>query len=149
MIKRWLPIFLAVVGCVIMVFKVDWAKTWNYLQATNIAWCFGGLAGLLIKNYIKGVRWSYLLKMQGKNYPSWDCFLVYMSGIMWGNVTPGRAGEFSKVLYVQRDLKMSLGSSMASIMIDRVFDLYLLLFLGCLGILLNPIPDHPLLIDAV
>ncbi len=103
----------------------------------------------LMMIYIKGIRWSYLIKMQGHHYSVWNCFLIYMSTLAMGNLTPGRAGDFAKILYLNKDLKFSTGTSMASTLVDRVFDLYLLLILGCVGILAYPMPIDPNLIKAV
>ncbi len=61
-----------------------------------------------------------------------------------GNLTPGRAGDFAKVFYLKQDLKLSTGKGITSVLVDRVFDLYLLLVLGGLGILLNPMPTDRL-----
>jgi hypothetical protein len=93
--------------------------------------------------YIKGIRWSYLLKMQGQNYSVWNCFLIYMGSLFWGNVTPGRAGDFIKIFYLQEDLKLPMGKAMPSVLVDRVFDLYILLILGGAGLLVNPMPVDP------
>ena len=44
---------------------------------------------------------------------------------------------------MNKDLGFSTGKSMASVLVDRVFDLYLLLILGGLGIMMNPMPVDP------
>ena len=103
----------------------------------------------LVMIYFKGIRWSYLIRMQGGRYSIWNCFLIYMSTLAIGNVTPGRAGDFAKVFYLKKDLNFSLGKSTANVLLDRVFDLYLLLLLGCAGILIYPMPLDPNLIKAV
>ncbi len=149
MFKRIFPVLLAVLCFIPLLFKVDWSKTWDYLRGTDPIYCIAGLAFLLLMIYIKGIRWSYLLKMQGATYSVWNCFLIYMSTLMMGNFTPGRAGDFAKVLYLQKDLKFSLGKSMSSTLVDRVFDLYSLLLLGCIGILAYPMPLDANLINAV
>lgn len=149
MFKRVLPVLLAILFFIPVILKVDWVKTWGYLQNTNISLCMAGLACLLIMIYIKGIRWSYLIKMQGHHYSVWNCFLIYMSTLALGNFTPGRAGDFAKILYLNKDLKFSTGTSMASTLVDRVFDLYLLLILGCVGILAYPMPIDPNLKKAV
>lgn len=149
MFKRYLPVLLAVLFFIPVVLKVDWPKTWVYLKNTDILLCAAGLGCLLIMIYIKGIRWSYLIKMQGKTYSVWNCFLIYMATLAMGNFTPGRAGDFAKILYLNKDLKFSTGTSMSSTLVDRVFDLYLLLILGCVGILTYPMPIDPNLIKAV
>lgn len=149
MFKRYVPFLLAIVFFTPVVLSVDWLKTWSYLKTTNTALCFAALGFFLVMIYIKGIRWSYLIKMQGHHYSVWNCFLVYMSTLAMGNVTPGRAGDFAKILYLNKDLKFSTGTSMANTLVDRVFDLYLLLILGCVGILAYPMPIDPNLKKAV
>lgn len=149
MFKRVFTILLTVVLCIFIGVKTNWVQTWGYLSTTNIPLCLAALGFLLLMIYIKGIRWSFLIKMQGKHYSVWNCFLIYMSTLMMGNFTPGRAGDFAKILYLNKDLKFSTGTSMASTLVDRVFDLYLLLILGGIGILSYPMPIDPNLIKAV
>jgi uncharacterized protein (TIRG00374 family) len=149
MFKRYFTILLTVVLCVFIGVKTNWVQTWDYLRTTNIPLCVAALGFLLVMIYIKAIRWSFLIKMQGKDYSVWNCFLIYMSTLAMGNFTPGRAGDFAKILYLNKDLKFSTGTSMASTLVDRVFDLYLLLILGGIGILSYPMPIDPNLIKAV
>jgi uncharacterized protein (TIRG00374 family) len=143
---------VVLVGIVLFIFilsKVNIADTWALLRNANLNLCFAALATLLLMVYLKGIRWSYLLKMQGYHYSIWNCFLIYMGTLFWGNVTPGRAGDFMKILYLKEDLNLSVGTGMTSVLVDRVFDLYLLLILGSLGILYNPHSIDPRLIQLV
>jgi uncharacterized protein (TIRG00374 family) len=149
MFKRLFPFFLGIVCFALIFNKIDWPKTWGYLKTTNVSLCVAAIACLILMIYIKGIRWSYLIKMQGRHYSVWNCFLIYMSTLTMGNFTPGRAGDFAKILYLNKDLKFSTGTSMASTLVDRVFDLYLLLILGGIGILAYPMSIDPNLIKAV
>jgi hypothetical protein len=147
--KRLLPVLAGLVLFAIVFRHVDWTKTWEYLRTADLFLCLAALACYLVMIYFKGIRWSYLIRMQGARYSVWDCFLVYMSTLALGNLTPGRAGDFAKVFFLNKDLKFSSGTSMASVLVDRVFDLYLLLILGCAGILIYPMPLDANLIKAV
>lgn len=118
-------------------------ETLYILKDANWLLCFLALIILVVMTYLRGVRWSYLLKMQGYEYSAWNCFLVYMVSMFWGNVTPGRAGDFVKVLYLKQDVKAPIGTGMASVLVDRVLDLYLLLVMGGLGLWINPMPTDP------
>ncbi len=149
MIKRLLLIVVGVALFVFILSKVDLPKILAQLKETNLLFCLGTLATFLIMIFLKGIRWSYLLRMQGYRYSVWNCFLIYMGSLYWGNITPGRAGDFMKVLYLKEDLNLSMGTGMTSVLVDRVFDLYLLLILGCLGILIYPMPADPHLIQLV
>ena len=61
-------------------------------------------------------------------------FLIYMSSLYIGFLTPGRLGEFVKVLYLTNDKKISIGAGFSSVLTDRLFDLYLLIILGFIGV---------------
>jgi uncharacterized protein (TIRG00374 family) len=129
--------------------KVDLPSTLALLKQANWLLCVAAIFAFVGMIYLKAIRWSYLLKMQGFHYSVWNCFLVYMTSMYWGNITPGRAGDFIKVLYLKEDLSHSMGLGMTSVLVDRVFDLYILLILGCLGILIYPMPADPRLIQLV
>ncbi|HUO58111.1 MAG TPA: lysylphosphatidylglycerol synthase transmembrane domain-containing protein [bacterium] len=143
--KRYLPIALGLLLFVLVIrlWKISLADTLVMLQHSDWRLLILSLVTFIVMTYFKGIRWSFLLRMQGATYSIWNCFLIYMATLYLGNVTPGRAGDFAKVFYLNKDLNYSTGKSMASVLVDRVFDLYLLLILGGMGILLNPMPDDP------
>jgi len=141
--KRLLVIVVAIGLLALSLKGVKLHETLEILKGANWLLCFLALVILVFMTYLRGVRWSYLLKMQGYQYSAWNCFLVYMVSMFWGNVTPGRAGDFVKVLYAKQDVKAPIGSGMASVLVDRVLDLYLLLVMGGLGLWINPMPTDP------
>src|SRR5579872_3643640 len=148
----WKKLLVVVIGIGLFVFvlmNVDREKTFDIMKGADWKLCALSLVALVGMTYIRGGRWSFLLKMQGYTYSVWNGFLVYMVSMYWGNITPGRAGDFVKILYLKEDLKVSTGSGMASILVDRVFDLYILLILGCVGILIYPMPSDPHLVQLV
>jgi uncharacterized protein (TIRG00374 family) len=152
-LQRFLPTLITLLGLGFVVyflaFKVSLKEIGAYLRNGNLGLMGLSLLLILVMVLLKGVRWSYLLKMQGVSYPVWDSYLIYMGSLFWGTVTPGRMGDFMKVLYLKRDRKMGLGLGMSSVLVDRVFDLYILLILGCLGLLLHPLPDNPNMVKGV
>jgi len=75
-----------------------------------------------------------MLGAQSIEYNLKDSFTVYLAGIYAGIVTPGRLGEFLKAVYLKSDKGVSLSKGMSSVLVDRLFDLYLLIILGLIGI---------------
>lgn len=138
--KRLLVIAIGLGLFVLVLANVQLQKTWDILKQTDWWYCALSLAVLIGAIFLRAIRWSYLLRMQGYAYSAWNSFLVYMTSMYWGNITPGRAGDFVKILYLKEDLALPTGKGMASVLVDRVLDLYLLLILGGLGILTNPMP---------
>lgn len=144
-VLHYLPVIIGILLFVLVIrmWKVSLSDTLAMLRQSDLRLLLLALFTYLAMVYVKGIRWSYLLRMQGASYSVWNCFLIYMGTLYLGNVTPGRVGDFAKVFYLKQDLKFSIGRGMASVLLDRVFDLYLLLVLGGLGILMNPMPEDP------
>ena len=84
--------------------------------------------------FVKSYRWHYLLKQQEIHYSPVQSFLVYMRGLYFGFITPSRLGEFVKTLYLKSDKGISISKGFSSVLLDRLFDLYLLIILGFIGI---------------
>lgn len=148
----WKNIVMGLVGAglfLLVLLHINIPQTWAILKGANLLDCLLALAALVFMIYVKGFRFSYLLRMQGHPYSVWNGFLVYMVSMFWGNVTPGRAGDFVKVLYLKEDLSLPIGWGMSSVLVDRVLDLYLLLVLGGLGVLLYPMPIDPISVKMV
>lgn len=95
------------------------------------------ILGILLTPFVllaKAWRWNYLKKNQGINYRLIDSTLMYSVGTAIGLLTPGRIGEVSKITYLKND-GYSTGKSLVSVVIDRLLDLFFLIFFGYLGII--------------
>jgi len=147
--KRLLSVVIGILLFALILRNVNIPDTLVLLKKADWLLLLFALLLALVMVYLKGVRWSFLLRMQGASYSVWNCFLIYMATLYLGNLTPGRAGDFAKIFYLNKDLNFSTGKSMTSVLLDRVFDLYLLLILGCVGILTYPMPVDPTLIKSV
>ena len=84
--------------------------------------------------FFKSFRWNFLLKQQNINYYPVQSFMIYMSSLYVGFITPGRVGEFLKALYLKSDKGISISKGFSSVLVDRLFDVYLLIILGFIGI---------------
>jgi uncharacterized protein (TIRG00374 family) len=80
----------------------------------------------------KAARWKRILSLQGIKAPFSDLYQVYMAGFYLGAVTPGRAGELIKYLYV-RQRGNELGVSLFGTVFDRLLDLFFVVIVGYIG----------------
>ncbi|MBC8414228.1 MAG: flippase-like domain-containing protein [Nitrospira sp.] len=85
---------------------------------------------------LRAMRWHYLVRGV-KNIPARDLFSPLMIGFM-GNLLPARAGEFIRAFMLTKKSGMSFTSSFATIFIERLFDLLMLIILMICGIYLLP-----------
>jgi hypothetical protein len=83
----------------------------------------------------KSLRWQSLMRSQHIQYTATDAYFAYFGSIFIGFLTPGRLGEFVKALHVSRDCDVSLARAFSSVLVDRLYDLYLLLIVGSAALL--------------
>ncbi len=126
--------YLGVLFLILILTNIDVKLLLKYLSNINPFLCLLVLVLNVPQFFIKSLRWNQLLKQQKIIYPAFDTFQIYISSIFIGFITPGRLGEFLKVVYLKSDKDVSLSKGMSSVLVDRLFDLYLLIILGLLGI---------------
>jgi glycosyltransferase 2 family protein len=83
-------------------------------------------------------RWRRLLDNQHIPFSFRDAARAYFSTYYIGIVTPGRAGELLKILYVRKKTAATLGSGMVSVVLDRMLDILTLVGLAAFGLVLIP-----------
>lgn len=119
---------------IIILAKIDFRRLILNFSGLNILHLVFVNLIILPTLFIKAFRWYYLLHLQGIDYSIRGSVISYLGGIYAGIVTPGRAGEAIKAVYLKTDKGVPLIEGLASIIIDRLFDLYLLFLLGAVGI---------------
>lgn len=86
-----------------------------------------GLMALLLK----GVRLRYVGESLGLELNLWQGIKYQVIAISLASVTPGRAGEFSKIFLLARNQRDKLALGTLAVIVERVFDL---LALGLLAL---------------
>jgi uncharacterized protein (TIRG00374 family) len=84
---------------------------------------------------VKTIRWQGILRAQAIRFALWPALLAYFSSLFIGFLTPGRLGEFSRALHIQRDQDIPFAQAVSSVLADRLFDLYALLSVGSAALL--------------
>lgn len=82
------------------------------------------LNGLVV--HLKVVRWRLLLARSGYRYPLGRAWLAFLASAYVALLTPGRVGDVLRVRYLKRDLGVPYAEGLASVVMDRFCDLYVL-----------------------
>ncbi len=118
-----------IIGILILILilkGVDFHKIFNNYAKLNLAH-FGLISLLILPTiFFKAYRWRYLLSLQGVNYSLVNSLLAYLGGIYAGIITPGKVGEAIKAMYLKIDKGLSFSEGMATVVMDRLFDLCLI-----------------------
>lgn len=117
-----------------IIYKIDLSKLLDCINNVK----FSYVTIILLLNFVlvftKALRWNSILKIQQVRLTLTDSFLIYYSGLFFGVISPGRLGEFVKILYLKVEKGGSLIKGILSTLIDRLFDIYVLIILGIIGI---------------
>lgn len=99
-----------------------------YLRGANYWWIVPGVAVYFFAVWARTWRWHYLLRPL-KPIALSALFPIVCIGYFGNNVYPARAGEVIRAFVLRRNEGISVSASLATIIIERVFDgLVMLLF---------------------
>ncbi len=90
--------------------------------------------------FVRGWRWQLIIKPVGKaGY--WLVFWSSNVGYLLNNVLPFRAGEFIRGVLVAKRSDLSVGSVVATVLVERLFDLVGLGLVFAITLLFYPLPE--------
>ncbi len=129
--KRWKILFGVLVSVVFLWLALQGLEIDDALAAlrgANYWWIVPGVAVYFVAVWARTWRWHYLLRPI-KAVPLRRLFPVVCIGYFGNNVYPARAGEVIRAFVLRRNEGISVSASLATIIIERVFDgLVMLLF---------------------
>jgi len=128
---------LILVGILISVFFLwyslkgtDFGEIGEGLARANFWLCIPLLTAFCTYYWIKAIRWRMLLEPMKKTTAR-EIFSPMMIGFMFNNILPAHLGEFVRMVLGARQLGLRNTQVLATIVLERVFDiLSVVLFLG-------------------
>ena len=118
---------------VIIAYRIDFPQFFVVLKEIDLVLFFSALFLLIPYLFFKLLRWCSILKIQQIEYSPYSIVRIYLSSLFWGVITPGRVGDFTKVIYLKRDFDVPIGKGVSGVFTDRLLDLFFLLFISILG----------------
>ena len=135
--KRLFSKFHRLVGVTIFIlilWNLDLRYILEQFKRMRLEYFLVAVAILVTFHAIKALRWRYILRLQGISYSFIHSYLVYLSGLFVGILTPGRVGDFIKIFYLKAGGVSTIKATFCSL-VDRIADLSFLLFCGLLSLL--------------
>jgi uncharacterized protein (TIRG00374 family) len=130
-VKRWqfwLGIAVSTVFLLWALQGLDLKQVFEYLQRGNYLWLIPSVAVYFLAVLVRTWRWDYLLRPL-KRISIRRLFPVVVIGYMGNNIFPFRIGELLRAYVLKRNEDVSISSSLATIVVERIFDgLTMLLF---------------------
>ena len=95
------------------------------------------LVGAVLLNvpvvHFKVERWRDLLAARGYHYALGRSYAAVLSSLYLGMLTPGRVGDVLRIQYVRREIEVPYAEGLATTLMDRFCDLYVLAAVVALG----------------
>jgi glycosyltransferase 2 family protein len=109
------------------------------LRTANYWWILPGVAVYMVGLWVRAWRWHFTLR-HIKPVPVRDLFPLVCIGYFGNNVYPLRAGEVIRSYGLKRSQDISITSSLATVIIERVFDGLTMLLFVFLALPFAPMP---------
>lgn len=143
--RRWLFLALGFGISAVFVYLalqgLNLRQVWLDMQSANYWWIIPGVAVYFVAVWARTWRWHYLLRPI-KRVRLDKLFPVVVIGYMGNNVYPFRAGEFIRAWVLRRNEGVSISASLATIIVERIFDGLVMLIFVFATLPFAPIPTQ-------
>ncbi|GAB4541744.1 MAG: lysylphosphatidylglycerol synthase transmembrane domain-containing protein [Anaerolineae bacterium] len=142
MFKRWQFWLGAGISALFLLFalrNLHLGDVWETVRTAQYGWIIPGVAVYFFGVWARTWRWDYLLRPV-KRIPLRHLFPVVVIGYMGNNIFPVRAGEVIRAYLLRRREGVSISTSLATILVERVFDGLVMLMFVFIGLPFTPMP---------
>jgi len=144
--KRTLIIILGwIISLVFLYFtfkQIHLDELWTTLTSANYLWVIPNILVVMFAMLYRAYRWQIMLDPI-KHINLHDLFASTMVGFMANNILPLRMGEFIRAYSIGRLGNLSRSASFATIVLERVFDIFTLLLMLAVILIFRLIPLDP------
>ena len=135
--KLWISIIFSLFFVVLILNHIDFEKMKKALETANYMYLPLAVASSLVTNIFRTYRWKYIISPI-KKISTQSLFSGVAIGYMANNLLPARLGEFVRAYIMGKKEGISKSSTLATIVLERIFDgLALLFFLAFISLLFS------------
>jgi hypothetical protein len=120
---------------------INFSQVMQSFRSANYVYIFPILLIIVLVLCFRSYRWGIILEPRIK-YKQWPLFVITAIGFMSISLLPARLGEFTRPFLVKQKSGIRISSTMATIVLERVFDLLTLLLIICVVLLRISLPPE-------
>ena len=139
----WIGIALSAVLVVFLLKGTDFHKLADALQNANYLYCIPmiilGIVAILVRAY----RWQFIMESMHRASMA-NLFSATMIGFMANFVLPARTGEVIRAYLIGKKEHISKSASFATIVVERLFDIFTMLLILIIVLFLASRPGTPI-----
>ena len=136
-----------IIGCLIgLVFlaltgrKVDFSLMWEAFTKVNYWFVLLAVPVIFFSHLLRALRWRYLMDPI-KRVDVASLFSALLIGYMANILMPAHLGELLRAYVLGKKREVSASSTFATIVVERIIDVFALLLLMVFAILVYPFPE--------
>ena len=126
-LQFFVGLLLTLIFLYIALRPVNFSDLLAALRSFNWFWCLPFLAIIWLGFWLRVVRWKYIL-LPTKKFSSSTLFSPLIAGFGLNNLFPARLGEFARAYILYRKSDVPFITGLGTVVIERLFDMLLLLF---------------------
>lgn len=130
---------LIVAMLVVFATRVNWHSTWAAIQDASLSLLLLAALVNLLSLGLKGVRWWIFLRPIGAT-SLWLALKATFAGAGLNNVLVANSGEAARVIFVARAAHITSAKVLATLALERLFELIGYVIMLALAVSLLPLP---------
>ena len=123
--KKLLKLLLHLIGIAILVFLFS-RLDYNQLKETvlNIKpySLILGIILLIVMYSCKALRFKMICNTLGGKISLWVAIKIYLTAVLLSFLTPGRIGDFSKIIFLKKSEILNYNNALVATIADRIWD---------------------------
>jgi uncharacterized protein (TIRG00374 family) len=143
-LKRWqlgIGVLISAVFLWLALRGLQLDTAWADVRAADYVWLLPSIATYFLAVWARTWRWDYMLRPL-KHIPVRRLFPVVVIGYMGNNIYPFRAGEVLRSYVLRRREGVPMGGSLATVIVERVFDGLVMLMFVFAALPFAPLPSQ-------
>jgi uncharacterized protein (TIRG00374 family) len=135
--KRWITLITPLIGLAIFVWIIRGIGFGNVVEIIRAIdprrlLIFPVFTALIL--WVHALRWQYLMRIIGIEYGLWRSAMVWAIGFFGASITPAKVGDALRAYYLSRDIERPFAICFLTVVIDRLFDVIVMLVLGVVAV---------------
>lgn len=144
-LKLTLTLIIVAVLFYLFLRNIDFGEVMAIIKGINPLFPLFFLLGLMLQFVIRGYRWGILLHAHKKDISLGNLYNYTVIGFLISTLLPGRVGEPARGILLAAEEGFSKSAGLASVVLERLIDVCMILFLFISALFFIPPERSPLL----
>jgi len=122
-------VVVTVILCAVILWRVNLVKLAHSFAGVNWLWVAGVFLLNVVNTWIEAFRWRLILSSVKRHTRTLNTFGAMLVGVVGNTVLPLRLGDGARAYFLAKRERISVASSLGSVMLDRIMDVTFFLVL--------------------